>query len=142
VFIGLNPSTATETEDDPTIRRCLDFSRRWGFQGYVMLNLYAYRATLPVDMVTAAEPFGPENEATFAEWLPSAGLVVAAWGSLKQQWRTRVHWQARIKRLHDQFITHRIPVCCLGFNADREPKHPLYLPKSAQRISYFEPKEF
>lgn len=46
-FIGLNPSTATDTEDDPTIRRCINYAKSWGYGGMCMTNLFAYRATLP-----------------------------------------------------------------------------------------------
>ena len=56
LFIGLNPSTADETLDDPTIRRCIDFAKRWGYGGLVMANLFAYRATDPAVMKRAAEP--------------------------------------------------------------------------------------
>ena len=47
VFIGLNPSTADATQDDPTIRRCVGFARQWGFDWLFMGNLYAYRSTDP-----------------------------------------------------------------------------------------------
>ncbi|WP_368188730.1 DUF1643 domain-containing protein [Aeromonas sp. R7-3] len=59
LFIGLNPSTADETLDDPTIRRCIDFAKRRGYGGLVMANLFAYRATDPEVMKRAAEPRHP-----------------------------------------------------------------------------------
>lgn len=52
-FIGLNPSTADETEDDPTIRRCIAYAKKWEFGGINMLNLFAFRATSPGDMKRA-----------------------------------------------------------------------------------------
>ena len=55
LFIGLNPSTADETLDDPTIRRCIDFAKRWGYGGLVMANLFAYRATEPSEMKAATD---------------------------------------------------------------------------------------
>lgn len=51
MFIGLNPSTADETKDDPTIRRCLGYCRSWGYIGFVMVNLFAFRATEPEVMM-------------------------------------------------------------------------------------------
>lgn len=47
MIIGLNPSTADETKNDPTIIRCIDFAKSWGYGGVYMLNLFAFRATLP-----------------------------------------------------------------------------------------------
>ena len=46
-FIGLNPSTADETLDDPTIRRCIGFAKAWGAGGMYMLNLFGWRSTDP-----------------------------------------------------------------------------------------------
>lgn len=62
-FIGLNPSTADETRDDPTIRRCIGFAKLWGYGALCMTNLFAFRATKPRDMRQAADPIGPENMA-------------------------------------------------------------------------------
>ena len=61
LFIGLNPSTADENYDDPTIRRCVDYAHRWGYGGLVMTNLFAFRATLPIDLKNAKFPIGKEN---------------------------------------------------------------------------------
>src|SRR4051812_29172166 len=52
-FIGLNPSTADETTDDATIRKCRKYAKRWGFAGMLMLNVFAFRATNPADMKAA-----------------------------------------------------------------------------------------
>src|SRR5688572_12557148 len=66
-FVGLNPSTADDEKDDPTIRRCIGFAKRWGYGGVVMLNLFAYRATRPDAMwaarVADADIVGPQNDA-------------------------------------------------------------------------------
>jgi hypothetical protein len=77
-FILLNPSTADATQDDPTIRRCIGFSRLWGCGKLAVLNLFAFRATLPADLKRAADPVGPENKVWFDRTL--TGLVVCGWG--------------------------------------------------------------
>ncbi len=46
LFIGLNPSTADETIDDPTLRRCMNYAKDWGYGGLIMVNLFAYMSTL------------------------------------------------------------------------------------------------
>lgn len=57
LWIMLNPSTATEAEDDPTIRRCVSFADTWGFGGIDVVNLFAYRATSPLVMMSAKDPW-------------------------------------------------------------------------------------
>ena len=57
-FVMLNPSTADERDDDPTIRKCIGFAKRWGCGGIKVVNLYAFRATNPRDCFAAADPIG------------------------------------------------------------------------------------
>ena len=63
MIIGLNPSTDDETKDDPTITRCINFAKSWGYGGVYVTNLFAYRATVPSDMKASNEPIGTENDA-------------------------------------------------------------------------------
>lgn len=65
-FVGLNPSTADESLDDATIRRCINFAKSWGYDGMYMLNAYAFRATDPRDMKAFHEPIGKDNDCTIA----------------------------------------------------------------------------
>jgi len=84
VVIGLNPSTADATQDDPTIRRCVGFAKRWGFGGLLMLNLFAYRATDPEELRGAIarglDPVGPLNDAKLLGFTDGCPALVA-WGS-------------------------------------------------------------
>ncbi len=82
MFIGLNPSTADETLDDPTIRRCINFAKSWGYGGLCMTNLFAFRATDPADMKTHEEDRWAcdANLLQIANHSAKAGVVVAAWG--------------------------------------------------------------
>lgn len=61
-FIMLNPSTADAETDDPTTRRCMAFARETGHDQYVAVNLFAYRAARPADMLAAEDPVGPQND--------------------------------------------------------------------------------
>src|SRR5437870_4841901 len=81
-FVMLNPSTADAEQDDPTIRKCVGFAKRMGYDGIEVVNLYAYRATKPADLKKAGYPRGPENdrhiEAALVE--SHANSVICAWG--------------------------------------------------------------
>jgi hypothetical protein len=80
MFIGLNPSTADETRDDPTIRRCIGFAQDWGYGAVCMTNLFAYRARDPLVMKSAVDTIGPENDQWLAFCAKEASMIVAAWG--------------------------------------------------------------
>jgi hypothetical protein len=81
MFIGLNPSTADEYTDDPTIRRCIGFTKDLGFSAMVMTNLFAFRATKPEDMKASPNPIGKENDKYLIEIANEAAIVIAAWGT-------------------------------------------------------------
>jgi len=121
-FIMLNPSTADASADDPTIRRCMGFARREGLGGIVVVNLYAYRATFPVDMLAAADPVGSANDAHLVAALASArrqdAPVVAAWGAKANP--DRVRQVCALEGFEG--------VLCLGVTNAGHPRHPLYVP--------------
>lgn len=121
MFIGLNPSTADEVQDDPTIRRCIGFAKRWGYGALCMTNLFAYRAIDPLDMKRHPHPVGPENEQHLVRCAAEAGVVVAAWG-------THGYFMARGREVSTMLDD----LHCLGVTKDGSPKHPLYLPKNAE----------
>ena len=120
-FIGLNPSTADETQDDPTIRRCIDFARRWGFARLKMLNLYAYRATNPHELWDVVDAVGPENDCTIAKVVGGSDLVICAWGCCPF-----LYARPTINRPRDVLALIAAPHC-LGSTKAGYPRHPLYL---------------
>ena len=118
LFVGLNPSTADEVTDDPTIRRCVAFAKTLGYGPLGMKNLFAFRATAPDDMKAAAEPIGPQNDFHLQRLAHGAGVVVAAWG---------IHGTHRER---DAAVRSMIPTLHhLRKTANGHPGHPLYLPK-------------
>lgn len=119
-FIGLNPSTADETTDDPTIRRCVGFARRWGFARLKMVNLYALRATDPKALYAIhGDIVGLDNDCTLAKVIGGSDLVVCAWGT----------HASHIDGFRASRVLRLIAAPhCLGRNKDGSPKHPLYLP--------------
>lgn len=119
MFIGLNPSTADETQDDPTIRRCIAFAKAWGYAALCMTNLFAFRATDPKDMMAATDPVGEDNDAHLLAMAEKAGVIVAAWG-VNGTYKGR---DAKVRKL--------IPMLhCLSLTKHNHPAHPLYLPKT------------
>ena len=121
MFIGLNPSTADETNDDPTIRRCIKFAQDWGYGAICMTNLFAFRATDPKVMKCANDPVGPANDDILIKSANKASAIIAAWG---------VHG-SHLGR--DKKIMRMIPfIGCLGVTKDGFPRHPLYLPKTTK----------
>lgn len=125
MFIGLNPSTADEVQDDPTIRRCIQFAKDWGYGGLVMANLFAFRATKPADMKAALDPVGPENDVYLQKLSADASVVVAAWGTDGTHLRRGEAVREMLPNLY-----------ALGFTKVGQPRHPLYLSKKLTPIQW------
>lgn len=116
MFIGLNPSTADEVEDDPTVRRCINFAKSWGYSRLCMTNIFGYRATDPKVMKSVEEPIGEENNSYLCQLASEAAIVIAAWG-VHGEYLDRGNRVAElIPDLH-----------CLGYTKHRHPRHPLYV---------------
>jgi hypothetical protein len=121
-FVGLNPSTADETTDDPTIRRCIGFARDWGFVRLRMVNLFAYRATDPSDLWNADAPIGPENDHVISLVFGGSDRIVAAWGAHAPR--------ERVEQFAETFGGWQM--WALGLTKDGAPRHPLYMRADVQ----------
>ncbi|MFB6298175.1 MAG: DUF1643 domain-containing protein [Salinirussus sp.] len=130
-FVMLNPSTADETDDDPTIRRCLGYAREWGCGTLLVGNLFAFRTSDPADLSAHPAPVGPENDAWLARIADRADRVVAAWGTkgtlLDRDVAVREH-------LDCQFYA-------LDTTKDGHPNHPLYQPSGIEPEPYVGPND-
>ena len=131
-FVMLNPSTADASRDDPTIRKCMGFARAWDCGGLQVINLFALRATSPVDLRRSARPVGRRNEAMWDSTLAEpADIVVCAWG-IHGSWMSRDRWAMN-------WFSERpwIQPMCLGVTTAGHPRHPLYVPyaTSLQRFA-------
>ena len=122
LFVMLNPGTADETHNDPTIRRCIGFAERWDFGMLEVANLFAYRTSYVAELRHAEDPIGPGNDLWINRALASADRVVLAWGN-HGSYMGRSHQVMR-------FISGLTRPYHLGLNKTGEPKHPLYLPAS------------
>jgi hypothetical protein len=126
-WICLNPSTADEHQLDPTLRRIRDFSAAWGYAFFVMLNLFAWRATDPAAMKAAADPIGPDNDRWIAHWTARCDRTMLGWGE----------HGAHLGR-DRQVLAALNPekIFCLERNASGQPKHPLYVARKAAPLSF------
>ncbi len=131
VWVMLNPSTADADEDDATLRRCTAFTKRAGYGGLTVVNLYALRSKDPKKLRTHPDPQGPANIDAVTDAVFGAAGTVAAWGNLHPS-------QVR----HSQMIVCLVEagcsgtLSCLGLTGGNHPRHPLYLPDSTDLTPY------
>ena len=125
-FIGLNPSTADATLDDPTIRRCTRFARDWGAGGLYMVNLFALRSTSPTLLRNVVDPVGPENDEWIERAINGAKIVIACWGNggglLGRHEVIRSRYKGKLN--------------ALKITGTGMPGHPLYIPATATPQPY------
>lgn len=132
IFVGLNPSRASEHRDDATLRRLIAFGTRWGYQRLVVMNLFARISPSPEALQRCSDPIGDHTDAVLQHWMedwaehPSWGLWLG--------WGTRGAWFQR-----DQALVARLAPCLrrrrsgagpftLGSTRSGQPRHPLYVP--------------
>ena len=141
-FVMLNPSTADATYDDPTIKRCVGFAQRLGYGGTHVVNLFAFRATQPSDMLKASDPVGPDNDAVLRHIALGCAVrrygrderipLIAAWGNNAPQERV-----AEVMAI--PFVSEILH--SLGVTNSGAPKHPLargtsWIPNDAQPVRW------
>ena len=121
VFIMLNPSTADDREDDPTIRRCMHYARREQCGRLTVVNLFAARSTNPDHLDCFIDPIGSDNDRYIREALEEADIRVAAWGAW---YDTGGLMRQRLQAVSQDF--YRWDFVCLGKSRTGQPAHPLY----------------
>lgn len=129
LFIGLNPSTANEMEDDPTIRRLCDFAKRWGYGGLYACNLFSYVTPYPAEL-TPGNALHFANEPAIQMAAKLSALRLVAWGDGIE----RVPYGK--DRATIVLGTLEIPQC-FGLTMSGNPKHPLYLGKDSTLVDYW-----
>ena len=130
LFIMLNPSTATEMQNDPTIERCERRARALGFGAFRATNIFAWRETDPRKMRATGDPVGNANDAVIREGAAWADRIVAGWGTHGAHLERGRTVEALLR------ATGR-PVHHLGLTKDGHPRHPLYIAYAQQPERWF-----
>lgn len=131
-FICLNPSTADERTDDPTVLRCWKRAQRMGYGSFCMTNLFALRSTDPRKLRTHPRPIGEaaENERHILRIGALASMIVLAWGRQDTAVQTQANWVEN--RLKTAGLWNKCHV--LGYTAAGQPRHPLYMKNDLELI--------
>jgi hypothetical protein len=132
-FIMLNPSTADDQVDDPTIRRCIRFAGREGAGRLVVVNLFALRATDPRELARHPDPAGPRNDEFILMHCRPGSRVVAAWGA-------HPFAAERARAVTAAVVGNGASLHCLGVTKDGHPRHPLYVRGDAPLLPYSPPE--
>jgi hypothetical protein len=119
----LNPSTADDLRNDPTVERCQRRAYAMGHGGLEVVNLFAYRSTYPSELYVAEDPVGPLNDKAILAACRCSSMTIAAWGE---------HGAFRERAEHVRAMLQRegVGLFALALNASGQPKHPLYVSAS------------
>ena len=129
-FVMLNPSTATELRNDPTVERCERRARALGFGAFRVTNIFAFRATDPRDMRACPEPVGrPENDDAIRDAAAWADAVVCAWGTHGAHLDRGPEVERLLRHAGHALTT-------LGLSKAGHPKHPLYIGYDVQPTAW------
>ncbi len=124
-FVGLNPSTADEEIDDPTITKCINYTKKWGYGGFYFVNLFAFRATEPKEMQKAQDPVGQGNDILLKSVFGKVAKVICCWGELGT---FMDRGNQVLKLIENPYY--------LKLNKNGQPAHPLYLKSDLLPIPY------
>jgi hypothetical protein len=128
-FLMLNPSTADDKQNDPTVTRCINFAKRWGFGGLIVTNIFAFRATDPKRLYGLANPVGVDNDLHILGAADVCKFTVCAWGAHG----TLLRRDEKVLEL----LKSKRPYC-LGRTDKGHPRHPLYIPANVVLRPMFE----
>ena len=130
VWVMFNPSTATDTEDDPTIRNVIANTTALKCDELRVLNLLPRRATQPNDLrgLMNEEMFGNLGfqRTAYLDALEGADYVICAWGALVDLPFVREHLKTSFEVFNEYLDRFELTTACLSLTKQGHPKHPLY----------------
>jgi len=123
LYIMLNPSIANQFEDDSTVRRLNYFTKKFGFGGFYVGNIYPHITPFPNVLYSLNLTYSKKNYFYLNSMIEKSAKIVFAWGNCKE---------------NPLWIENMVKApLCFGHNKNGSPKHPLYLPKNTRLISFF-----
>lgn len=126
----LNPSTATEHNDDATVTRCETRAKALGFGSMTICNLFAIREPVSKKLTLYHDPIGKKNDKILAQNISSAKAIVCAWGS-------RGDYMQRALQIKKILQNQKKTAFHLGLTKNGHPKHPLYISYSTKLSKWF-----
>lgn len=143
LFVMLNPSVADATEDDATLRRCIDFAKTWGYGGCELVNVYGLRSTDPKGLWKVADPVGPLNLDFIERTARTCDRIVCAWGThagavqvLSTVQVLQRAWPDKRNHAADTSSPGRRALWHLGLTGNGQPRHPLRLSRTTERVMW------
>ena len=130
-FVLLNPSTADEKIDDPTIRRCINFAKNWGYNGIYVTNLFAFRTKSPNILKKSKNPVGNKNNYFLEKISRESKLIIVAWGN-----------HGSFLNRDKEVLSLLSNIYCLDTTKLGNPKHPLYVKGDIEISPYKIPRNF
>jgi hypothetical protein len=132
-WLMFNPSTADGETDDATIRKCVKFSQRWGFDALLVANLYAYRTPFPkalaLEKAKGVDIVGPDNDHAIVHCAINSEGIICAWG-------THELAALRVPKVAEYLGRIPLPKMCLGTTNNGSPRHPLYLADDTRPVPF------
>jgi hypothetical protein len=132
----LNSNRADEVSNDPTIRRCIEFAKSWGYGGLEVANLFSCRAKTPGLLKQVNDPIGQENDRSIIDLAKRMETIVLAWGNWGTLGGRNPLRVTRRDRAVLQLLNSHPDFYCLGITKLGQPRHPLYLKKDTLPIVF------
>ena len=145
IVVMLNPSTADAIVNDPTIIRVINFAKKFGFGGVLVLNLFALRSMYPKDLLTCKDPVGPKNNKYFDKYLAKFWQIYQYFGPVDNEpievpvlcaWGAGGYLNGQDKVVLGWLRKHNVTPYCLGTTKQGHPKHPLYISNDTEMIKF------
>ena len=121
LYIMLNPSFADDKDDDPTIRRLINFTKKFNYGGFLVGNIFTTITPNPKEL-DKSKGMSDKNFEELIKLINKVDQIVYAWGSSIEE-------PQLLKKLV-------LNPKCFGKNLNGTPKHPLYLPSQTKLINF------
>lgn len=129
----LNPSTADADKSDPTLTRCMNFAKGWGYDGVELVNLFSWRSKDPRDVVSnLADASNGDTDRHIAAAAVECGKIVVGWGAYGDR-----DWvKERVGSVVRLLAHYGVDMWCVGKTKSGCPRHPLYVKSSAELVRW------